>query len=200
MDFLQRRPAIKNHKLTIYEKRIYSLGLELNLQLEIENIRKIVNNTINAWIKYVPLDPDAIPILEELKRSKILVLITNFDHPPYIYSLLSDMKLRNFFESIIISSEVGVKKPDPTIFSSPLKQVKLNPNEVCYVGDTREDMEAAINAKIYPIFIQRNPSSENELIDDYYINESPIIQNHIEIDFKSVKKITSLKELIKIVD
>jgi len=196
----KEEPAIKNIKLTIYEKRIYSLGLELNLQLEIERIRKIVNNTINAWIKYVPLDPDAIPILEELKRSKSLALITNFDHPPYVYSLLSDMKLRNLFESIIISSEVGVKKPDPTIFSSPLKQAKLNPNEVCYVGDTKEDMEAAINAKMYPIFIQRNPSSENELIDDYYINELPIIKNHTEIDFKSVRKISSLKELRTIVN
>ena len=76
----------------------------------------------------------------------------------------------------------------------------MNPNEVCYVGDTREDMEAAINAKIDPIFIQRNPSSENELIDDYYKNKSPIIQNHREIDFKSVKRITSLKELTKLVN
>ncbi|MCK4286055.1 MAG: hypothetical protein KAX18_07620 [Candidatus Lokiarchaeota archaeon] len=76
-------PTIKNDKLTVYEKRIYSLGLELNLQLEIDDIREIVNNTINAWQKYVPLDPDTIPVLETLKKSKILALITNFDHPPY---------------------------------------------------------------------------------------------------------------------
>ncbi|MBY8985625.1 MAG: HAD family hydrolase [Candidatus Lokiarchaeota archaeon] len=193
-------PVIKNHNLTVYEKRIYSLGLELGLQLEIEDIRKMVNNTINTWQKFVPLDPDTIPVLKTLKKSKNLALITNFDHPPYIYSLLSDMKLINFFESIIISSEVGVKKPDPTIFSFVLKEINLKADEICYVGDTREDMEAAIKAGMYPILIQRNPSSENESLDDYYVKKSPYLQNGAEIDFKSVKKIMSLKELINLVN
>lgn len=193
-------PAIKNHSLTVYEKRIYSLGLELGLQLEIEDLRKIVNDTINAWQKYVPLDPDTIPVLEALKKIKTLALITNFDHPPYVYSLLSDMKLTNFFESVIISSEVGVKKPDPTIFSFVLKETNLKADEVCYVGDAREDMEAAIKANIYPILIQRNTSSENKALDDYYVKKSPNLQNGAEIDFKSVKKIMSLKELINLVN
>ena len=193
-------PVIKNHKLTIYEKRIYSLGLELNLQLEIEDLREMVNNTINAWQKYVPLDPDTIPVLETLKKSKILALITNFDHPPYVYSLLSDMKLTKFFGSIIISSEVGVKKPDPTIFSFVLKEINLKTNEICYVGDTREDMEAAIRANLYPIFIQRKSPSEFESINDFNIENSPNIQRGVELDFNSVKNITNLKELIKIVD
>ena len=193
-------PVINNHELTIYEKRIYSLGLELNLQLEIEDIREMVNNTINAWQKYVPLDPDTIPVLEVLKKSKTLALITNFDHPPYVYSLLTDMKLANFFSSVTISSEVGVKKPDPTIFSFVLKEVNLKTNEICYIGDTNEDMEAAISANIYPIFIQRNPSSEKESIDDFYLKKSPNNQKGVELDSNSIKKITSLKELFKIVN
>ena len=193
-------PTINNHNITVYEKRIYALGLELGLQLEIEDLRKMVNNTINAWQKYVPLDPDTIPVLKALKKTKNLALITNFDHPPYIYSLLSDMKLTNFFESIIISSEVGVKKPDPTIFSFVLKEVNLKTDEICYVGDTREDMEAAIKANMYPILIQRNPSSENKTLDDYYVKKSPNLQNSAEIGFKSVKKIMGLKELINLVN
>ena len=193
-------PVNKNRKLTVYEKRIYSLGLELNVQLKIEDIRKMVNNTIDAWQKYVPLDPDTIPVLEALKKNKILALITNFDHPPYVYSLLSAMKLKNFFNSIIISSEVGVKKPDPSIFSFVLKEINLKINEICYVGDTKEDMEAAIKANLYPILIQRKSPSEFESIDDFYTENSPNNQSGIELDFTSVKKITSLKELIKIVN
>jgi len=193
-------PEITNQKMSVYEKRIYSLGLELNLELEIEDIRKMVNNTITAWQKYVPLDPDAIPLLESLKESKSLALITNFDHPPYVYSLLSDMKLTKFFDSIIISSEVGVKKPDPTIFSFVLNELDLNTNEICYVGDSKEDMEAAIKANLYPILIQRQSSSEFETMDDFYIENSQNIQFGVEIDFDSIKKIKSLKDLIRIVN
>ncbi|MCK4286054.1 MAG: HAD-IA family hydrolase [Candidatus Lokiarchaeota archaeon] len=110
------------------------------------------------------------------------------------------MKLTKFFGSIIISSEVGVKKPDPTIFSFVLKEINLKTNEICYVGDTREDMEAAIRANLYPIFIQRKSPSEFKSINDFNIENSPNIQRGVELDFNSVKNITNLKELIKIVD
>ncbi|MFW9822367.1 MAG: HAD family hydrolase [Candidatus Thorarchaeota archaeon] len=193
-------PVINNKNFTIYEKRIYSLGIELNLQLEINTIRSIVNNTINAWQKYVPLDPDAISILGELREDKILALITNFDHPPYVYSLLQKYNLSNFFSSIIISGEVGVKKPDPSIFISVLKDTNLKPNEVCYVGDTIEDMEAALGADIYPILIQRNPDTDKVLPSDYYIYKSQNLQNDRRVNFDSVKIIKSLKELINIIN
>ena len=198
--FKKPEPTLKDINFTIYEHRINDLGLDLGLKLKSEELRKTAKDTINAWQKYVPLDPNAITILETLKKSKKLALITNFDHPPHVYSLLSDLKLRTFFDSIIISSEVEVKKPNPLIFNFALKQTKLKANEVCYVGDTIEDMEAAVNAKIYPILIQRKISSENELIDDYYSEKSQLIQNKREFDFKTVNKIADLKELINLID
>jgi putative hydrolase of the HAD superfamily len=194
----KEEPEIKNQELSLYEKRIYSLALDLNLKIEIEDVREMVYSTINAWQKYVPLDPNTIPVLTELKKSKNLALITNFDHPPYIYSLLSDMKLIHFFESIIISSEVGIKKPDPAIFSHVLNNIQLKTNEICYVGDTYEDMEAAIKADIYPVLIQRNANSDNEFPDDYYVTKPQNLLNDGRVDLSSVKKIESLRELIKL--
>ena len=198
--FRKPQPSLNILNFTIFEHRIHNLGLDLGLTIRSEEIRKTAMDTINAWQKYVPLDPNAITILETLKKGKKLALITNFDHPPHVYSVLSDLKLRTFFDSIIISSEVEVKKPNPLIFKFALKQTKLKSNEVCYVGDTIEDMEAAINAKIYPILIQRKISSENELIDDYYSEKSQLIQNKREFDFKTVNKIADLKELINLID
>ncbi len=195
----KKEPAINNHRLTIYEKRIYSLGLELDLQLEIETVRKMVNNTINAWRTYVPLDPDALPVLEVLKKSKTLALITNFDHPPYVYSLLNEEKLTNFFDSITISSEVGFKKPDPMIFSFALKKTKLHPEQVCYIGDSKEDMDAAYSARIYPILIQRRTHLATELIDDYNLRQFSSNQKKSEENWKHAKKIESLTELIELV-
>ena len=97
------------------------------------------------------------------------------------------MELRDFFDSIVISGEVGVKKPNPQIFSFALEQTKLQPSEVCYVGDTIEDVEAAYNAKISPILIERQNTAKNELSYDNIIG------------LKYAKKIISLKDLIKIV-
>ncbi len=196
----KEEPEFKKFNLTIYEKRLYSLGLDLKLQLEIEDIREMANKTIKAWQKFVPLDPDAISILEVLEKNKIIALITNFDHPPYVYSLLSELKLTKFFNSITISSEVGVKKPDPTIFSFALKEAKLKVNEVCYIGDSNEDIEAARSAKIYPILIQRKINTRNEIVDDYNVEEPPLNPDRSVVIDKNVKKIKNLKELINIVN
>jgi putative hydrolase of the HAD superfamily len=188
-----------NLNLTIFEQRIYDFTIELNLEIEHEEIRRIANEAVNAWQKHVPLDPDAIPVLNTLKKSKTLALVSNFDHPPHIYSILSSLKLKHFFDSIIISSEVGVKKPDPLIFSFALRETNLKSNEVCYVGDTKDDMTAAIKAKILPILLRRKIHPEDELLYDYS-TEKPLLKKNIpEIDSKNVKIIESLKELTGLV-
>ncbi|MFX1374525.1 MAG: HAD family hydrolase [Promethearchaeota archaeon] len=188
-----------DQNLTIFEQRIYALTKEIGLELDQDEIRRISNDAVNAWQKYVPLDTDAIPVLKTLKKSKILALISNFDHPPHIYSLLDELKLKHFFNSIIISSEVGVKKPDPLIFSFALKQANLKPNEVCYIGDTKDDITAAINANIVPILIQREIKDEEELLYDYTTEKSFFNKNEFGINSKNIKVIKNLNDLIGIV-
>jgi len=185
-----------NPGLTIFEKRIFDLAIDLGLGIEENEIRRLSREAVTAWQKYVPLDPDSIPVLNTLKKSKILALVSNFDHPPHIYSILSKFNLKHFFDSIIISSEVGVKKPDPSIFAFAFEQTNLKPNEVCYIGDTKDDVIAAIRAKILPILIQRKIDTEDEILYDYSTEKSFVNSNNSVENTKNVKIITSLKELI----
>ncbi|MGD2185923.1 MAG: HAD family hydrolase [Desulfobacterales bacterium] len=141
--------------LTELECRIKSLGRRLNLELHKDQLRPIADTIANAWQTHISIDPDAIPILSALKKNKMLGLVSNFDHPPHVRRILSNHGLESFFDTIIISSEVGVKKPDPAIFMIALEQTGLSQDEVVYVGDTDEDVAGAIAAGIQPIFIAR---------------------------------------------
>ena len=40
------------------------------------------------------------------------------------------------FDTVVISGEVGVKKPDPAIFRIALDQTGLQPQDVAFVGDS----------------------------------------------------------------
>ena len=91
--------------------------------------------------KHISLDPEAHSVLRTLHRSKKLALVSNFDHPPHVHSVLSKLNLTPYFDSVIISAEVGVKKPDPRIFDAALEQTGIKPEEVIYVGDTDDDTE-----------------------------------------------------------
>ncbi|MGL4798932.1 MAG: HAD family hydrolase [Cellulosilyticaceae bacterium] len=62
----------------------------------------------------------------------------------------------NRFEFVISTSEYGFRKPDKRIFELALRKLKLNADEVCYIGNSfKYDVEGAQNAKIFPIWFNK---------------------------------------------
>ena len=162
--FERPRPPAHDDDLTLYERRIQALGVELGLDLGDVVISKAADASIAAWQKHVPVDPDAYVVLGALRTRKMLALVSNFDHPPHVYLLLSKLGLARFFDSVVVSGEVGVEKPDPRIFAMALAQTGLEPREVIYVGDTAEDVQGALAAGLCPILIRRD-ELEGEIAD-----------------------------------
>ena len=175
-----------------------NITIDLGLNLKKEAINETCLAGLYAWHEHVSLDPDTIPVLKTLKQINKIALISNFDHPPHIYSLLSDLGLTGYFESVVISGEVRIKKPNPKIFSFALKDTGLRAEQVCYVGDSREDMLGARAANISPILIQRN--KENQRVFNDYSAESFYAEENRENElFRDVKKISNLSELLELV-
>jgi putative hydrolase of the HAD superfamily len=114
----------------------------------------------------------------------------------YFSRLLKENKIDFYFDSVVISGEVGVKKPDPAIFNQALETTKLNPEEVVYVGDTDEDIAAAQAARMLPILIQRN--GDKNILSDYLHDQSaengPILKEGD--DFLKIHRLNQLKEII----
>lgn len=148
-------PALTEQNLTIFEKRIKSLCTSLEIKVCNCDVASIADLIADKWQESIELDQDAIPVLKELKESKILGLVSNFDHPRHVRRYLSKYGLDCLFDTIVISGEVGVKKPDPDIFKSALAATGLTPGEVIYVGDADMDVEAANAAGMMPLLIKR---------------------------------------------
>ncbi|MBY9009922.1 MAG: HAD family hydrolase [Candidatus Lokiarchaeota archaeon] len=197
--FGRDEPPGLNDGLTIYERRIQRLCKELSLELNNKELNFTANSCLNAWIKYTSLDPMTIPLLKEFKKNKKIALISNFDYPPHIYSVLSEMNIHEYFDSVVISGEVGVKKPDPTIFSFALEQTGLRNDEVVYIGDAPEDIQGARAAGIHPILIQRKLFDSDSQITDYWANQESNNNHQDNSIFSKVKRITHLKELLDLI-
>ncbi len=199
--FFSRAESRENDEgLTIYENKIKDFAIDLNLKLEEFEIKKIANDSVNAWHKYIKIDPETLPLLEMLKTKKTIALITNFDHPPYIYSVLSKYKLTKYFEFIAISGEIGFKKPDPQIFHVTLKKIGLEPNEVVFIGDSKEDIEGANNANIKPILIQHQSSKKMLSGNDYFSKKIAKRRNTQNMGMKPWKIISNLRDLYKLLN
>lgn len=188
--FGKSEPTPRQHNLTVFEQRIQNLCFDLELNITAEEIKVIANKIANAWQKHISLDPEVHSVLPTLHRSKKLALVSNFDHPSHVHSVLSTLGLTPYFDSVVISAEVGIKKPDPRIFDRALEQTAVKPEEVIYVGDTDDDTEAARAAGMVPVLIQRNYTGNafDFSTNKHNMNEKEFMTN--------VRTITKLSELL----
>ncbi|MCK4781239.1 MAG: HAD family hydrolase [Candidatus Lokiarchaeota archaeon] len=198
--FTRAEPEKTHDELTNYENKIRQFAFDLKISLKITEIIQIGQDTINAWHKYIKIDPETLPLLEVLKNKKSIALITNFDHPPHIYSVLSKYKLAKYFDFTAISREIGYKKPDPKIFHITLENIGLEPDEVVFIGDSKEDVEGANNAGIKPIFIQRQSSKQILTDNDYFSKNIAKKLNTQNSRINPWKIISNLRDLYKIIN
>jgi putative hydrolase of the HAD superfamily len=75
-------------------------------------------------------------VLLQLKQHYPMVLVSNFYGN--IATVLKEFKLDGIFDTIIESAVVGVRKPDPQIFTLGVEALGLQPDEVVVVGDSMD--------------------------------------------------------------
>ncbi len=102
------------------------------------------------------VDIHLVSILQDLKgRGYELGIISNFD--TRLFSVLGALSLRQFFDSITISSLVQAVKPSGQIFQYALNEHAIDPQEALHVGDSlREDWEGATNAGLHGVLFNPN--------------------------------------------
>ena len=84
------------------------------------------------------LNPDARDALESLqRRRKSMALICNTGLTPGIVlrKLLAEEGVAEYFDLMLFSDEVGIRKPDPAIFHLVASRLKMEPTEIVHVGD-----------------------------------------------------------------
>ena len=137
--FMREYPGVFLNERGVYMpwflgKMNYSLGIRLDvcrldavwhgIQVEIENY----------WLPF-----DGVhKVLDFLKEKTVgLGIISNWDDTAR--NVLNGAELTEYFDPIIISSEVHCKKPDPKIFEIALKKAGVSAAECLYVGDNYYD-------------------------------------------------------------
>lgn len=90
-----------------------------------------------------------------------LGLVSNFSLS--LRDILAKHGIAEYFNPLIISTEVGFEKPNPQIFRLALKEAGLEPHEVLYVGDHEiNDIWAPAQAGIDAVRIKRYPDQQGE--------------------------------------
>jgi putative hydrolase of the HAD superfamily len=136
-------------------RRVMDLHANYGKTLSLESARQLNEKYVAYYEKEWRPYPDALPALEALKLKFRLGAISNGDGVRQRGKIKS-CGLEPYFESVVISGEVGVAKPDKGIFEISRKAFGLAPEELAYVGDRVEiDVLGARNAGWKGIWIDR---------------------------------------------
>jgi putative hydrolase of the HAD superfamily len=100
-------------------------------------------------------------LMELRKKGYKLALLSNTESIGI--KLVEDkLRLKNFFDLLEYSFEVGAVKPNPVMFNSVLKKMNVSPEESLMVGDSlRRDVVGAQNIGMHGCLLNR----KNEIFD-----------------------------------
>jgi len=151
-------------------------------QYPVEKIAPIAGKLTRLWRDHdgrrVPRADVRDVVLELDRRGYILGIIANTITETEIPDWLVEDGLTDYFKSVILSSKIAIRKPNPQIYLDAAKAVNVLPERCVYVGDNPvRDVEGAQAAGfgmsiilIEPATLKKEPPTE-EHKPDYMINE-----------------------------
>ncbi len=106
-------------------------------------------------------------------------LISNFDHAPTARLILAQHEIAGHFETVVVSADLGWRKPRPEVFHQGLQPLGIAPERAVFVGDNAEiDVGGAKGAGMAAIWINRDGAAypEGLAAPDHTVAALPEIQ------------------------
>ena len=117
-------------------------------------IAEAVEHYFSAFYDNCRLIPGTGAMLGELKTRYPLGMLSNFTHGPAAREILKRTGLNPYFKTILISGELGYRKPHPLVFQRLVEQLGAGKDHMLYIGDDFEpDIHGAQRAGLQPVWM-----------------------------------------------
>jgi len=160
-----------------YEEIITYVCEQLGVVLDEETMARIMDKRIRTKATcFEHMLPEVYQLLQDLRAKGLKIgMVSNCSSEEV--RVLRASKLCDYFDDILLSYEVGMKKPDPRIYEEAAMRLGVEPRECLFVGDggsnelegTRNVGMTSIQAKWYT---NRYPQ-KRENLGDFLVAEEP---------------------------
>lgn len=83
---------------------------------------------------------------------------------------IEKLNLSQFFDVVVVSRDVGIRKPDPEIFRYALANLNVHPSQALHVGDSlSQDVAGAQRSGMRAVWIDTG-EAQTDVVPDYVIN------------------------------
>ncbi len=109
--------------------------------------------------------PETVPALTFLREHGLLTgILTDVPYGmprAFVQRDLNGSGISAFFDAVITSVEVGVRKPEPEGYLAVASRLGVAPHDMLYVGNEPKDVIGACRAGISSVFLDRSNSGAN---------------------------------------
>jgi HAD superfamily hydrolase (TIGR01549 family) len=113
------------------------------------------------YIRNVELFSDSIPVLGELRRRGYGMALASSTTTERIKTMASAFKVYTFFDVILGGDEVPRSKPAPDLIVEAASKLGVLTGELAYIGDTRYDVRASLEAGAIAVLVTRAQGEYN---------------------------------------
>lgn len=127
----------KTNKEFTTEQTVEVILDKLGIKNDYETQNKLADVYSTAMLNMgITLQPGAIKVLEEIRQKQIKIgLISNTEHGIVEQTLLKKFNIAQFFNLLIFSCELGIRKPASEIFNKLLLELDTKSINAVHVGD-----------------------------------------------------------------
>ena len=118
---------------------------------------------LREFIKNYNRNEDVFDIVKKLKQNGYKVAVLSNTVKPHA-DYQNKIGIYQMFDPVILSHEVGIKKPDPEIYKYVLKILKLKAEEVFFTDDDIKNVEAGAELGMHAILFENAKQLEDDLI------------------------------------
>jgi putative hydrolase of the HAD superfamily len=148
---VSRKTGMETHNRYWISDALHTLGYRTSP--DDPEIAQGVDAYFSAFFHGCRLIPNTRDMLRALKKRYRLGLLTNFTHPPAVLKIIDALGLAPYFDVVLISGEMGYRKPHPLVFRSLTDLLKVKEHQLLYVGDDPEpDIIGARKAGLQPVW------------------------------------------------
>jgi epoxide hydrolase-like predicted phosphatase len=99
---------------------------------------------------FAGLDSRLLKFIDEHKSTQKIGMISNVGQG-FIERMFVEKPVTDYFDSVVLSSDVGLVKPDVKIYELSASQLGVKPNECVFIDDLQKNVDGAINAGMQAI-------------------------------------------------
>jgi putative hydrolase of the HAD superfamily len=159
-----------------------------------------IKEYFKPYLESIYIVPKTYEVLENLSKRYTMGIVTNFTFQWPVHEGLKKVALSKFFNPIVVSADVGWRKPHPYIFKAFSESVKIDERKIIFVGDDiKRDIYGAHQVGMKTVLVSSGITATEDIFYDKYLhthmNKDTITKTftpHVEI-----KSLTELENVLK---